>query len=250
MNDVIDRPKEGDVYRWHYLDPKADGRSWGSYHCCSCIGIFHNGRLRDTFWQIGMSFSEGRSFGVEDFPKLKLEYVGNLADFDKAPEYQADYYAAADCMNLNHSNSTRGNFYLRKGAQRNAGRMLEVARVRRFENAHAPPASSWGRAFLPICRGTPGCDVLPRSPAHRASYVHRHHLKARRRPTLIDSAAYELLQVPAKAAESSHELNPPASAIGFTLVADRAVPGFVRASQPLYSLFVLLCIVVPQFENL
>jgi hypothetical protein len=130
MSDVIDQPKEGDVFRWYYLDPKADGRNWGSYHCCSCIGIFHNGRLRDTFWQIGMSFSDGRSFGVEDFAKLKLEYLGNLADFDKAQTHHADYYAPDDCMNLNHSNSSRDNFYVRKGAQRSAARMLEVARYK------------------------------------------------------------------------------------------------------------------------
>lgn len=130
MTDVIDQPKDGDVFRWHYLDPEIDDRRpWGNYHCCSCIGIFRNGRLRDTYWTVGAG-SDGRSFAPDEFHKLRLEHLGNLDDYNQAPEYQADYYADADIMNLNHPNSTRGNFYLRKGAQRSAAKMLEVARHR------------------------------------------------------------------------------------------------------------------------
>jgi hypothetical protein len=143
MSDVAERFREGDVFRWHYLDPDTDGRSWGAYHCCSRIGIFHSGRLRDTYWQISTSFSDCRSFAVEDLPKLKLEYLGNLADYDVAPEYQSAYYADADIMDLNHSNHPRGNFYLRKGAKRCAEKMLATARERLEKSESAERTAAW-----------------------------------------------------------------------------------------------------------
>lgn len=129
MTDVIETLREGDVYRWRYLEPGNDG-SWGRYHCRSCIAIVHNGRLYDTFWQIGDSFSDGKSFAADDLSDLELTRLGNLAELDKAPEYQADYYDDADIVNLNHSNSPKGNFYLRKGAKRSRDKMEAVARQR------------------------------------------------------------------------------------------------------------------------
>lgn len=128
MTDVIEKLNEGDIYRWSYRDPKADGRPYGSYHCCSCIAIVNNGRLKDTFWQIGKSFSDCRSFGVEDLPKLELTRIANLSDLIPAKEYDADYYDDSDIVDLNHSNHTSGNFYLRKGATRSKEKMLKVAR--------------------------------------------------------------------------------------------------------------------------
>lgn len=134
MSDVVDRLKEGDVFRWQYSEPDPEkDRPWGRYHCCSNIAIVNaSGRLCDTYWM----GSEGRNFGPEDLPRLKLTYIGNLSELDKAREYQADYYDDADIVNLNHSNSTRDNFYLRKGAQRSATKMLEVAR-RKLERSES-----------------------------------------------------------------------------------------------------------------
>lgn len=136
MTDVIETLREGDIFRWSYREPGNDG-SWGRYHCRSCIAIVHNCRLRDTFWQIGNSFSDGKSFGVDDLGQIELTRLGNLADLDKVPEYQADYYDDADIVNLNHSNSTKGNFYLRKGAIRSKAKMLEISRynLERCESA-------------------------------------------------------------------------------------------------------------------
>lgn len=133
MSDVIEKLKEGDIYRWRYAepDPKNDGE-WGRYHCCSCIAIVKHGLLRDTYWYGG----DGRHFGLDEVPKLKLEYVGNLSELDRAREYQADYYDDDDIVNLNHANSTSGNFYLRKGAQRSKAKMLEAAR-RKLERSES-----------------------------------------------------------------------------------------------------------------
>jgi hypothetical protein len=132
MTEVIEALTEGDIYHWRYIEPD-DTRQYGSYHCCSRIAIVNNGRLRDTFWQIGLSFNDGRSFGVEDLGKLELKRLANLSDLVSAKEYEADYYDDSDIFDLNHSNSTRGNFYLRKGAKRSRDKMLAVANQRYAE---------------------------------------------------------------------------------------------------------------------
>lgn len=126
--------REGDVFRWLYREP-GDDRAYGRYHCCSRIGIVRNGRLRDTYWMIGDSFhSDGRSFGPDRLSDLVLTRLGNLDDLVKAPEYHEEYYADSDIVNLNHANSTRGNFYIRKGAVRSTAKMLEATR-RKLEKA-------------------------------------------------------------------------------------------------------------------
>lgn len=115
--------KEGDIYRWSYRE-LGDDRAWGRYHCCSRIAIVRSGLLRDTYWSCG---SEGRTFGPDDLDRLDLTFIANMNDLVRAREYEADYYDEADIVDLNHSNSTRGNFYLRKGARRSRAKMLEVA---------------------------------------------------------------------------------------------------------------------------
>ena len=121
--------REGDIFHWRYRE-LGDDAQWGRYHCCSCIAIVTNRRLRDTFWSSGSD----RTFGLDDLPRLELTYLGNFADLEKASEWQADYYDDADIVNLNHSNSSRDNFYLRKGAKRSAAKMLEVARRKLSES--------------------------------------------------------------------------------------------------------------------
>jgi hypothetical protein len=120
--------QDGDVYRWRYKEPGPNDGAWGRYHCCSQIAIAKDGWLRDTYWH-----SRGdtdRTFGPDDLSKLELTFLGNLSELERAEEWKADYYADADIVNLNHANSSRGNFYLRKGAQRSADKMLEVARYK------------------------------------------------------------------------------------------------------------------------
>lgn len=97
MTEVVEKLTDGDVYRWRYRETKNPGL-YGDYHCCSCIAVVHRERLRDTFWQIGMNFNDGRSFGIDDLPRLNLELVGNMADLVSAKEYEADYYDDADIV--------------------------------------------------------------------------------------------------------------------------------------------------------
>lgn len=126
MNDVIEALQERDVYRWAYRDPKTNSAPWGDYHCCSRIAVVRSGRLYDTYWVGG----DNRSFGLDDLPRLELKRLGNLSEWEVHMEYDADYYDDADIVDLNHSNSPRGNFYIRKGATRSKAKILETARAR------------------------------------------------------------------------------------------------------------------------
>lgn len=138
---------EGDIYRWAYRDPNVDMRQYGTYHCCSRIAVVKNGRLRDTYW--GMSSgSDGRHFGPDDLWRLDLEILGNFADLEKVPDYNEDYYDDADIVNLNHSNSSRDNFYVRKGAKRSQAKMLEVARKRLEDSLSAERMAAWNSQRL------------------------------------------------------------------------------------------------------
>lgn len=121
---------EGDVFRWSYKDEGPEDRSpYRRYHCCSMIGIVAaNGRMYDTYWSTRSQ--DDRSFGPDDRERLKLTYLGNMNDFDRRSEGERDYYDDADIMDLNHSNSSRNNFYIRKGAKRSRKKMLAYARER------------------------------------------------------------------------------------------------------------------------
>jgi hypothetical protein len=132
---------EGDIFRWSYRDSGPNDHGYGVYHCCSRIAVVTNGRLRDTFWSSG---GDGRSFGPEQLAHLNLERLGNFADLIKAPEWQADYYDDADIVNLNHSNSSRDNFYLRVGAVRSTKKMLEAAKHKLERLQSDKRMAEWG----------------------------------------------------------------------------------------------------------
>ncbi len=124
--------REGDVFRWHYREP-GDDSAWGRYHCCSNIAIVRSGLLRDTYWSCG---SDGRFFGPDGISKLRLKRLGNLDELQKVDERNDRYYDDTDIVDLNHANSSRGNFYIRKGAKRSAAKMLSTLR-----NDHAKAVS-------------------------------------------------------------------------------------------------------------
>lgn len=127
--------KDGDIFRWRYKDEKPEHRrEWGRYHCKSQIAVAKSGILRDTYW--GDS-SSGTIWSYDEAERLlELTFVANFADLEKRDEYRADYYDDADCVSLNHPNSTRGNFYVRKGAQRSRERMRVVVAERIAATEH------------------------------------------------------------------------------------------------------------------
>jgi hypothetical protein len=113
MSDI----KDGDIFRWSY-------RNGGSTWCKSCICIANNGILRDTYWSHS---GDGAAWTYKEAAeKLNLRFVANLAELERRRESDADYYDDADIVNLNHSNSTSGNFYIRKGAMRSKAKMQKI----------------------------------------------------------------------------------------------------------------------------
>lgn len=116
--------KDQDVYRWSY---KSTEGMFEPYHCKSGIGIFSesNNALRDTFW--GNLGSNGRWFSAEECEDLiDLKYLGNLDEYTPARETDQAMYDDKDFLNFNHSNSSRGNCYIRKGAVKSKEKMYKI----------------------------------------------------------------------------------------------------------------------------
>ena len=121
--------KNNDIFRWSYNEGKLkklnDGDNGGTtYWCCSRIAIFLDGRIVDTFWGSG----GGAKSWSEDQAKeqLELEFIVNMDDLVAADPSERAYYLDSDCFDLNHSNSSRGNFYIRNGAIKNTEKMTRL----------------------------------------------------------------------------------------------------------------------------
>jgi hypothetical protein len=121
--------REGDIFRWRYKPERSEQikrYSHDPYWAKSCIAVVHDGRLVDTFW--GGYGSDAASWDAWEAARdLDLTYVGNFDELTRVDEWKREYYADKDCVCLNHSNSPKGNFYIRKGAKRNAAKMRETA---------------------------------------------------------------------------------------------------------------------------
>lgn len=114
--------KDGDIFFWSWKDEQKHKQPM-VYWAKSRFAVAKDGMVQDTFWNNshdGFSMSHDRAF-----KELELNYLGNFADLEKKPEYMSNYYDEKDVVNLNHSNSTSGNFYVRKGAQRSKERMKQ-----------------------------------------------------------------------------------------------------------------------------
>jgi len=126
QNNVTTREwRDGDVFHWRYRHNNAD---WSNvtYWAKSCIGVVRAGFLRDTYWGVSGENTKWRRPDAEN--ELILDFIANLNDLEKVDEHRLVYYADEDVVNLNHSNSSEGNAYIRKGAKRSADKMLEGAR--------------------------------------------------------------------------------------------------------------------------
>lgn len=119
--------KEGDIFRWKWTDSYSEKlyKECPStvYWCMSRIAVCKGDRLVDTYWS-GCSSSQ-KSFSFDD-ERIELEFVANFEDLTEADPSDRAYYLDKDCVDLNHPNSTRGNFYIRKGAEKNLEKMQKV----------------------------------------------------------------------------------------------------------------------------
>lgn len=130
--------KEGDIFYWHYKDKPTDG-AWGVYHCKSQIAVMRNGLLVDTYWS---GYSDSTRFKPGD-GRIELRFISNIEDLEPKDEMVANYYDDAEIVNLNHANSSRGNFYIRKGAKRSPEKMIEAIRYKKEKAEAEIRSANW-----------------------------------------------------------------------------------------------------------
>ena len=131
----MNKMKEGDIFNWSYNEPMGAY----AYHCKSNIAIFNGEYLVDTFWH----GYENSSWTEEDAViKLDLVYIENMNNLKHMPyEHEVKNYDPEDIINLNHSNSTKGNLYKKSKAVYSKTAMLKyvedeiLGKKREIENA-------------------------------------------------------------------------------------------------------------------
>jgi len=126
MTHDINHFQEGDIYRWSWNDEmlKLDYKNSAGtlYWCCSRIGVVRNGILVDTYW--GENSQHNKIFSRDDaIEKLVIQFVDNFSNLTSAQISDRAYYLDNDCIDLNHPNSSRGNFYVRKDAVKSLDKM-------------------------------------------------------------------------------------------------------------------------------
>lgn len=112
--------REGDIFFWRYKETMLDSPYW----CKSRIAVVKGKRLYDTFWSLSADSTQWDFDSAKEH--LILEYQGNFNDLEPMDSWLADYYDVSDVVNLNHSNSSKGNYYRRKGAKRSKERVLDL----------------------------------------------------------------------------------------------------------------------------
>lgn len=130
--------KHGDVFRWHYTDDELKRKNHGdnggtTYWAASCVAIANErGELVDT-WS---GYGQNMTFNQEDIGKtIEVTYLGNINDYRKADKSEQAMYLDSDCMDINHANSSKGNFYIKKDAVINEGKKRKIIQrnIRKLE---------------------------------------------------------------------------------------------------------------------
>lgn len=136
MSHDINYFREGDIYRWSWNDSilklkELEKNSGTLYWCCSRIGVVRNGILIDTYW--GENNQHNKTFNRDEaIEKLVIQFVANFSDLTSAQPGDRAYYLDNDCIDLNHPNSSRGNFYIRKNAVKNINKMTRILKRKKL----------------------------------------------------------------------------------------------------------------------
>ena len=158
MVDDMNKPKTGDIYRWRWNDKTLKELDYKNqagtlYHCCSKICVYKdNEHFWDTYWG-GNNYQYDKRFSILDASeKLDMEYLGNFDDLKEGSKSDRAYYEDKDCVDISHANSTRGGFYIRKGAKKSLEKMRKVVKrnLRKLEGEErqAKLNADWERAAL------------------------------------------------------------------------------------------------------
>ena len=131
MNDI----KERDVYRFHYT-PTEQSKRFMPDHCFDgqLVAFLWDSdrtdsiRLQDSYWLYQFKpGGSGKIFTPEQAAQQgTLQFVCNLDDVDIVNKYDTQYYADGDVFNLSYQHGCYPYFAVRKGAKRNAEKMLVV----------------------------------------------------------------------------------------------------------------------------
>jgi hypothetical protein len=127
--------KENDVFHCRFTQSYCNKRvGWDLRHCFegTLVAKDVNGEivLFDTFWGIGRT-SENKWFTLDQIGvDIEIEYYCNLDEIEKMEDADK-YYDEKDVFHLSeqHGCSERYRYtFIRKGAQRSAAKMIEVAK--------------------------------------------------------------------------------------------------------------------------
>lgn len=115
--------RDGDIVRWSYtqkrLKEKNDGNNGGTtYWAKSRLAIFDKTNFYDMWSTYDRCLID---YNAEEIDYV-FEFVANMNDIVKCDRYRLHIlermYKPEDIVNLNHSNSSSSNVYLRAGAKR------------------------------------------------------------------------------------------------------------------------------------
>lgn len=104
--------KEGDIFSWRYADEaervkKASGNYTTVYWCRSQRAVFHEGRLRDTYWYSGSEHSYLNADSVV------LTFLGNPEDMQEISIHYKAFYRPEDVVDMNHANNSGAPVYVK-----------------------------------------------------------------------------------------------------------------------------------------
>jgi len=129
-----------DIYRFRYNGAESERLGFSANHCFEGLlraRPFENGEylLIDTYWGIE---GQGRSFTPKEAEaKGTLTFYCNLEDVEPIKEYEQAYFADDDLFTVSEQHACVPrcvHWFKRRGAMRNADKMLQVISGRIAEN--------------------------------------------------------------------------------------------------------------------
>lgn len=117
--------RDGDIFEWRYRSDEKHNESY-AYWCCTRRCVAKNGWVNDIYWSDG---GHRGSYRWEDAEKhLILKKIANFDELEEIERHHVIYYRDEDIVDMRHVNSYHAKVYKRKGASRDQGVMLELAK--------------------------------------------------------------------------------------------------------------------------
>lgn len=124
----------GDIVKWWFTDEELKRKNHGNnngttYWCCSNIAVMReDGCFHDTFWN-----HDNKKFAPDKIGRIyEVDFIANFDELEHVAhdnkyliEKYRNQYDPHDIVDLNHSNNSSGNFYVRRGAKKKIDVMRE-----------------------------------------------------------------------------------------------------------------------------